>query len=148
LNLGSGACELEGFVNLDRHHGWRFEDGLDYPGGSVDGITISHALMYVHERDWPGVFGEFARVLVPGGVVRVTEDSTDDPASERFGGYHDYVTLTTPALVRRHMEAVGLQVRDVAPNETRYRDDSLIQRLHGEPPKVFHIEGVKASKLA
>ncbi len=91
LNLGSGAHPLEGFVNLDKQNGWTFEQGLWYSDRSVEAITISHALMYVPLAEWPRVFTELARVLVPGGIVRITEDATNDPESERYGGFHDAV---------------------------------------------------------
>lgn len=144
LNLGSGAHPLDGFDNLDAMNGWRFEDGLgDYPDGSVEGVSISHALMFVALKDWPFVFQEIARVLAPGGVVRVTEDATDDPRSERYGGFADAVTLTTSALVTTYMSAAGLNARRVGETYSRFADDSLIQCWHGADPKVFHVEGVK-----
>jgi glycosyltransferase involved in cell wall biosynthesis len=68
LNLGCGSPgtrswhPMPGFVNLDKALGWRFEDGLHrFPDGTVAGITISHALMYVELADWPLVCAEFAR---------------------------------------------------------------------------------------
>jgi ubiquinone/menaquinone biosynthesis C-methylase UbiE len=140
LNLGSGAHRLAGFENLDLPD-WRFEDGLPYPDASVEGITISHALMQVALNDWTFVFSEIARVLEPGGVVRVTEDSTADPNSERFGGFPGAVTLTSRALVGKHMQQAGLHVS--RSKNTKFRDESLVQEHHGVSPKVFHIEGVK-----
>lgn len=144
LNLGSGLHPIEGFANLDLENGWRFENGLlDYADGSIAAITVSHALMYVELSHWPFVFAELARVLEPGGVLRVTEDRTDDLRSARFGGAPDAVTLTTAGLVRGYMEIAGLVIHDVAPNFSHFRDASLIQNHHGIPPKVFHVEGVK-----
>lgn len=144
LNLGCGGYPLPGFVNLDAQNGWRFEHGLgSYPDGSVSAVTISHALMYVPQEEWPEVFSEFARVLKPGGVLRVTEDSTDDPLSERFGGHHDAVTLTTRELVRRSMKDAGFIPYSVPAGQSFYRDDSLIQNRHGGEPKVFFCEGVR-----
>lgn len=145
LNLGCGPHHLDGFDNLDANTGWRFEDGLlGMRDGSVEAITISHALMYLPLELWPKVFADFARVLKPGGIVRITEDSTDDPASERFGGFHDAVTLTTPALVRKHLRAAGMTVKKHTATSTGYVDDSLLQAWHGPEPKVFFIEGRKA----
>lgn len=142
LNLGSGPAPLDGFENLDLPE-WRFEDGLPYPDGSVEGISVSHAAMYVPIDSWPYIFSECARVLEPGGILRVTEDSTDDPESERFGGWHDAVTLTSPALVRKHMRAAGLKVTKRDGDTTGFRDDSLLQSWHGGAPKVFFLEGRK-----
>jgi len=144
LNLGCGGFPLVGFHNLDKDFGWTYEDGLvDFDDASVAGITVSHSLMYVQLDDWPAVFAEFARVLAPRGVIRITEDSTQDPASERYGGDRDAVTLTSPQLVADHLAAAGMSLTHVQPDETRFTDTSLIQNLHGAPPKVFHIEGIR-----
>ena len=48
LNLGSKYRKLPGFDNLDKLFGWYFQEGLpQYADQSVDGITISHALMFL-----------------------------------------------------------------------------------------------------
>lgn len=144
LNLGCGAYRIDGFDNLDKLTGWQFEDGLGvYADGSVEGATASHSLMYVPLDYWPAVFAEFARVLEPGGVIRITEDATDDPRSERFGGHHDAVTLTTATLVSTHLLAVGLPPMIVRADQTLFPDGSLIQNHHGGSPKAFFVEGVR-----
>lgn len=155
LNLGCGNPRerswhpIDGLVNMDKSLGWSFEDGLgDFVDHSVSGITISHALMYVPVDKWPYVFSEFARVLAPGGVVRITEDVTDDPKSRRFGGWQGSepaVTLTTTALVRRHLEQAGLVVHELGKHESKYRDLSLCQAQHGDD--VFFLEGVKLDSV-
>ncbi len=143
LNLGCGPHVMRGFDNLDLPD-WRFQTGLGfYADGSVAGISISHALMHLPEKDWPAFFAEVARVLEPRGVVRVTEDSTRDPASSRFGGFQRPATLTHPALVIRHMTDAGLDAREVGRDETAFRDGSLIQARHGAAPKCFWAEGIK-----
>lgn len=143
LNLACGPHPIAGFINLDLPD-WRFQDGLtDYADESVEGLTESHGLMFLPLRDWPPLFAEIARVLEPGGVVRVTEDSTQDPKSERYGGFDGAVTLTYPLLVIDHLEQAGLHAGSVRENETFFKDSSLIQQHHGHPPKVFHCEGVR-----
>lgn len=143
LNLGSGPNPLDGFVNLDQRTGWRFEAGLPYEAASVEAITISHALMYVRLDDWPAVFSEFARVLYPDGIIRITEDATDDQSSLRYGGHQEAATLTSVDLVGSHLRAVGFRWAEVGADETMFIDGSLCQRFHGDPPKVFFVEGVK-----
>lgn len=142
LNLGCGPHRLDGFENLDLPD-WRFEDGLPYEDGTVAGITISHSLMYVPLRAWPPVFAELARVLERGGIIRVTEDDTENPESERYGGWHDAVTLTGPKLLRKHLRAAGLVVTKHAADTSGFRDLSLCQAWHGAVPKVFFLEGRK-----
>lgn len=148
LNLGAGDHPIEGYTNLDRKTGWvAEEDGLSYEfDSSVDGITISHMLMYVAEEHWPDLFDEFYRVLIPGGIVRITEDATDDPNSERFGGNPndpDLKTLTTVGKVMYHLMNSGFTPFSVAASYSLSRDWRMCQTWHGMPPKVFFVEGVK-----
>lgn len=157
LNLGCGTPgtrswhPIPGMLNLDKSLGWCFEDGLgDFVAGSVAGITVSHALMYVAREGWPALFADFARVLEPGGVIRITEDDATNPQSARYGGWkgsEPAVTLIDAAFVRQHLEAAGLQAHDVTSIESHYRDLSLCQAQHGEPPDVFFIEGVRETSL-
>lgn len=146
LNLGCGIYELDGFDNLDKINGWYFETGLsDYPDGSVEAITVSTALLYVELEYWPMVFEEFARVLKPGGVVRVLEADTEHPASRYYGGGGNGAkVLTSASLVMDHMAHAGLDARRVGSRETLFHDGSLIQsHLHSPEPSVFTVEGVK-----
>ncbi len=144
LNLACGPHLLDGFENLDKETGWRFEDGLgEYADGSIEALTISHALMYLPLEHWGRCFAEFARVLEPGGVVRITEDATDNPESERYGGFHDAVTLTSLSLVSFHLLAAGLEPTAVGHDQSWFRDGSLCQNWHGGEPKVFFVEGIK-----
>ncbi len=143
LNLGCGNHPLDGFVNLDKKTGWLWENGLKaYPDGTVDAITVSHTLMYVRVENWPFIFSELYRVLKQGGVLRITEDETEDPKSRWYGGHPEAVSLTSPAINRRFMERAGFTVFDVTPDESKFSDTSLIQQWHNEVT-VFFIEGVK-----
>lgn len=154
LNLGCGTPgarswhPLPGFVNLDRHLGWTLESGLGFfRDGTVDAVTISHVLMYLRSgQAWHDVFREVRRVLKPGGVVRVTEDDSVNPASSRYGGWRGSEPAVSDTFARStvgYMERAGLAAREVAADETAFRDGSLRQRWHGDPPNVFFAEGVK-----
>lgn len=143
LNLGFGDNPLDGFTNLDKRNGWWFENGLTMPGNSVAAITVSHALMYVKPEDMQWVVDEFYRVLRDGGVLRITEDDCDNPASPRFGGHREARSLTSPARMRAVLEAAGFNVVDCTVDGSFFDDNSLCQHLHGDPPKVFFIEGIK-----
>jgi len=153
LNLGCGTRgtrswhPMPGCVNLDKSMGWRFEDGLgQYWDASIDGITISHALMYVAAEAWPALFKEFARVLRPGGVLRITEDDTENPESSRHGGWRGSqpaVAQTSARLVLEAMAAAGLHASEVTRDTSARADKVLSQAQHGDPPDVFFAEGVK-----
>lgn len=142
LNLGSGRFPLDGFENLNEPE-WRAQDGLPYPRESVEAITVSHLLMYLPILDWRGLFREAYRVLEHGGVLRVTEDHTAHPDSTRRGVQPGACTATTPGLVGQHLYVAGFHWQPVDPHGSRWRDESLIQNWHGDPPDVFHAEGVK-----
>lgn len=147
LNLGCGINKKMGFQNLDIETGWSFEQG-PYPHyGTVDAITISHALMYVDEHDWPWVMYELYKSLKFYGIIRITEDDTEHPLSERAAGYEGHKIKTGPKMMRRYLEAAGFEVHDVSAEVTHYKDDSLKQAFHGQPPKVFFIEGIKTMKF-
>lgn len=146
LNLGSGNFPLPEpeFINLDkRKYRWHFQDGLNYFDRTVDAITISHAIMYLTKRELVDFLGEAYRVLKRGGVIRITEDNATDPNSGVYGGWRGAVLMTDAKVIRECLEANNFEVYDTAPDETKYIDKSLIQQLHGVPPRVFHIEGIK-----
>lgn len=145
LNLGGGINPLAGYVNLDKSTGWRFEQGLgEFPDGSVEAVTESHALMYVPLRAWPMVFREIARVLVPGGTLRLTHDNIGGDGSSRPALRPGAKVATAPGLVLEHLAAAGLSGWVVGQDETRFHDRSLIQQNYGREPDVFHVEAVKA----
>lgn len=144
LNLGGGINPIDGYENLDKKTGWRFEQGLrSYDDGSVEAITVSHVLMYVDIAEWPAAFAEMARVLEAGGILRITEDAIGAPGSSRPVIRTRARVATTAELVLEHMRAAGLDARLVAPDETGFVDGSLIQQNYGQPPDVFHAEAVK-----
>lgn len=144
LNLGGGLNSIPGYVNIDASTGWSFEDGLgDFASDSVDAITESHALMYVPLSEWPDVFQEIARVLRPGAAVRITQDFIGGPGSRRPTIRPHAAVATTPDLVLEHLAWGGIEAEIVEPDETRFSDRSLIQQNYGQPPDVFHVEGIK-----
>lgn len=146
LNLGAGEHKLFDFDNLDPSYEqpWRFEDGLSmYEDDSVDAITTSHALMYVPGEKWRACFEEMARVLRPGGVVRITGDNIGGEGSTRTEIRPGAEVETSPGLALELLEEVGLGPEHVTENISVWHDRSLIQTNYGSEPDVFHVEGVK-----
>ena len=139
LNLGSGEHRLEGFENRDiLYDGWKFEGGLDeYEDNSVDGITISHALYRVEEKDYPNVFSEFYRILKPGGIIRITEDDT------RHWEWHDRKTDTTPTMFGSYFKKAGFkQIYKLKETDSFYEKGLLRQNYHPRAISFF-IEAIK-----
>ena len=144
LNLGCGPAKLVGFINLDKKEGWSFQDGLEQDSNVVEAITISHALMYLEsEGELITFLKEAYRVLQPGGIIRITEDNTLDRKFFPKGAYKDAVLITHSPMMDRALTYAGFKVMLVGPDNSNFKDDSLIQRLHGDVPRVYHIEGIK-----
>ena len=151
LNLGCKRRKLPGFDNLDKIYGWYFQDGLpQYAEVSVEGITISHALMFLDTFELEKFMKEMRRVLRVDGVVRITEDDTENPLSDMYGTgcvASGPRCLTGPAMMREMLEKAGFTVYDVDRTTTHFIDNSLMQAYRGGPPKFFFIEGVKNKEL-
>ena len=147
LNLGSKQRKLKGFDNLDKIFGWLFQDGLpQYADGTVEGITISHALMFLTVPEIETFMKEARRVLCIGGMIRITEDDTENPASDTYktGCMESKPnSLTGPKMMRKILEQVGFKVFDVDEATTHFHDESLIQAYRGGVPRRYFIEGVK-----
>lgn len=151
LNLGCKHRKLSGFDNLDKIYGWLFQNGLpQYGDGTVEGITISHALMFLTVSELAKFMGEMWRVLRVGGVVRITEDDTENPQSDtyRTGCIASIPRcLTGPKMMRAMLENAGFKVYDVDQTTTYFIDKSLMQAYRGGSPKRFFIEGIKSGKI-
>lgn len=147
LNLGCKRRKLSGFDNLDKIYGWLFQDGLpQYADGTVDGITISHAIMFLTVPELKTFMKEAWRVLKTGGVIRITEDDTENPSSDMYGTgciASGPRCLTGPKMMREILEEAGFKAYDVDRKTTHFYDESLMQAYRGGPPKRFFIEGVK-----
>lgn len=81
---------------------------LDAADGSVGGICAWYSIIHVPDSHLAGVFGEFHRVLVPGGLVLLAFQVGDEPRvlTDAFG--HDvYLTF-----MRRQPQWVGNQLSD------------------------------------
>lgn len=150
LNLGSKYRKLRGFDNLDKLFGWQFQDGLpQYKDSSVDAITISHALMFITDEEIGAFMKEMYRVLKTKGVVRITEDDTEDPKSQWYktGNISSQPqSLLGARKLRKMLELVGFTVYDVDRRLSHFEDESLMQAYRGGEPHVFFIEGVKNLK--
>lgn len=74
LNFGCGAQVIDGWTNCDAVY---FEgadiigDALPYADGAFDLAVANHALCAIPHLDVPHWLEELARVLAPGGVLRI-----------------------------------------------------------------------------
>jgi predicted SAM-dependent methyltransferase len=140
LNLGCGQYRLPGFINLDKIDGWTWESGLPFKDESIDAITESHSFMYIKDSDWPFVFSELKRVLKPSGILRITEDATDNPLSLWYNGHPEAIALTSYDKIAGYL-GDGFEVWKTLFNISV--DPTLLQNWHGGEPKVFFLEARK-----
>ncbi|MEU2282188.1 class I SAM-dependent methyltransferase [Streptomyces sp. NPDC013178] len=90
-------------------------ESLDLPDRTLGGLLALHSVIHVPDEALPVVFGEFRRVLVPGGYLLLAFQTGDDEQqrlTERFG-YE--VTLDhfwrTPETIVTHLVKAGLELQ-------------------------------------
>lgn len=177
LNLGSGPQRADGWTNADRDltdvdavdSNADFVDGpLPYDDNTFDYAVAHHALQMVSYVALPHVLAECARVLKPGGVLRVSVPDLFgaldaymrgdvrwfpivDTAERSIGGkfsayatwYGEARTIFTPAwlceLCVRHGFA---QTAVVAPGVTILGSDGICE-LDSRPKESIYVEAQK-----
>lgn len=77
LHLGCGNVHLEGYVNIDAQESKAADKigdvkELDYDDASVDMIYSCAVIEHVGRHEWKAVLAEWARVLKPGGLLRIS----------------------------------------------------------------------------
>ncbi len=88
LNLGSGDTTLKGYVNIDRKFG-SLAYPLAYPDNSIDEVRASHVLEHFPRDEVGKVVADWARVLKPGGVLKVAVPDFDWIVSAYQNGYRE-----------------------------------------------------------
>lgn len=85
LNLGCGLQVAEGWVNIDRDdHGqgatrvFDFRSHLPFETASFDAVVAHHVLDMLTLDELARVLGEVHRVLVPGGVLRISTPDVEE----------------------------------------------------------------------
>ncbi|MFF3498808.1 class I SAM-dependent DNA methyltransferase [Streptomyces sp. NPDC003247] len=115
-------------------------ESLALPDATLGGLLCLHSVIHVPDERLPVLFGEFRRVLVPGGHLLLgfrTGDGEEERLTERFG--HP-VSLPCfwrgPDAVTARLAGAGLEVRarvtrEPEGEETRGRAFLLVRRPEG-----------------
>jgi hypothetical protein len=161
LNLGAGRTPLPGYENWDLKTGQPAYP-LPLPNNSVDEVRASHVLEHFSHLEVMDVLGEWARVLKPGGVLKVAVPNFDwiiannkDPILHLYvmGGQTDeydfHHSIFDEETLRGALAAVGLveiepwvsEVRDCASlpvslNLQGRKDPALSEPVEEIPPPV------------
>ncbi len=92
LHLGSSANRLPGWVNIDLLRPgrrldlyWDLRRGLPFPSGSVEAIFAEHLIEHLTYGQGTVLLRECARVLRPGGVLRIGVPDLDRYVASYLG---------------------------------------------------------------
>ncbi len=93
LHLGCGRIRLPGYINVDIQDGPavdRVADlrALPWDDASVDMVYSCAAIEHLGRHEWVGVLKEWARVLKPGGLLRLST-ADFEAAVEQYRQAHD-----------------------------------------------------------
>jgi SAM-dependent methyltransferase len=161
LNLGSGSSVLPGWTNLDprRVHPsivrWSFDELIPFGDNKADVVFTSHVFNYVDESRYVECLLDIWRVLRPGGVLRLSEDRTDNGYIWRRPGRKHATgvlrSLPTREKIERALRAVGFTIFEVSDETTvsphtdvllgnsRERRYRLGHKFYLEAVKLIHI---------
>ena len=165
LNLGGGDIPIDGYITLDRKQNQEVYPLPQFADGTIDEVRASHVLEHFSQQQAQAVVDEWARVLKPGGRLRIavpnfdwvstqrhaqvtTEDTgrVDMPDPLHFaylmGGQTDpndyHKSLFTPSLLSGMLTAAGLT--DIAGWESEVEDCAKLAvslNLQGVKPETW-----------
>jgi predicted methyltransferase len=129
-NEAGWKAQFEPFGNIELLPVTR-GDALPLDDGSVDTVMVSYLYHHMHYAEGSGesfpessvaLFGEFSRVLKPGGTVIVIEHAAADGTSRtESGGWH----RTPPETAKADITGVGFEFADEAPELYYNAEDDL-----------------------
>lgn len=150
LHLGSGPERLAGWVNVDLYFPAELcldlRAPLPFPDGSVDAIYSQHFLEHLDHAAGVRLVGECARVLKPGGWIRVCTPDLEGHArayvegrltAEGFNGAlrdHDHLYLYDEAEMRAVLSGAGLVA--VGRSQPRVSASPLLEGLETRLPEA------------
>lgn len=162
LNLGSGGCPLDGYVNLDGKMGDSLYPLVDRLGGkagkfkdsNIDEVRASHVLEHFPHRQTLDVLKEWVRVLKPGCWLKIAVPDFDWIAEHwaagddramlyLMGGQVDendfHKTAFTKKILAWNLEKCGLI--NIQPWTSEIQDCASLPvslNLMGQRPEVAH----------
>lgn len=92
LNIGGGATEIAGYVNVDKCKGLEAYP-LAFQSESVDVVRASHILEHFSYRQTEAVLAEWVRVLKPGGILAIAVPDFDFILDKFVNGNPDNLPL-------------------------------------------------------
>lgn len=92
MHLGSSTNRLKGWVNIDLLRPgrrldlyWDLRRGLPFPAGSAEAVFAEHLFEHLTYEQGVALMGECARVLQPGGVLRIGVPDLDRYVASYLG---------------------------------------------------------------
>ena len=157
VQLTSGLTPLKGWLNLDQGPSymygeqnvlWMYTFGLrTFDDNSIDTLVVIHSLVYLNRGEYEGLFADAFRVLKPGGVFRISEDTpiAHCPCPR-------LMSHSSLADTKQTLEDAGFAVLESTPSTTASRDSSVLKVGHFSEAtwtdsrasrRIFILEGIK-----
>lgn len=156
LNLGGGLQKIPGFVNYDRKLGSEVYPLSQHADSSVSTVRASHLLEHFPVNEVPAVINEWARVIEPGGWLKIAVPNFEQivewykTGEKQITGYllggqldkDDYhKSIFDAPTLEGLMKAAGLM--DIQPWESEIDDCAKLQvslNLMGRKPDAAEVE--------
>lgn len=124
-------------IAREAHPDLRFEEGsmaaLDLEDGALGGILAFYSVIHMPPRELPAVFGEFCRVLKPGGHLMLGFFAGDDPQPQEFDhkvtlAYRWSPSALVDLLKQAGFSEVGRLVREPIESERFLQAQLLVRK--------------------
>ena len=154
LNLGCSKYILRGWENFDNAERFQQLNGRPLPEGirdidltqfpypfendSVEAIVLSHCLNQIDESHYEALFSELQRILVPGGILRITDYNNDIHPM-----HYSAVTHLNIQKVLHRMEGAGFRSEVMVSRRTQFHDKTILVDNHRHVGTGrFFVEGI------
>jgi SAM-dependent methyltransferase len=129
---------VDEYVSILRSNRFVAQDlryGVPLPNASVDFVFSAHCLEHMSADDGSALMHEVARVLRPGGTVRVQVPDLAATGGEKGGGFYDvHRCMYDFDRLRTALEQAGLErIRRCEPHQGSVPDIEILDRPSGAP---------------
>jgi len=144
INLCGGPVKIEGYTNIDKNNGadivYDIKNSIPVESNSIEIIVMSQALNYFTYEECKFVIKEIYRVLIPGGIIRVSLPDLKIFAKAYLENDTDFLFQKLPSGKDRF---VGKTIGDKFISEAYYYGDQKYFFDFGSCAELFHEQGFR-----
>ena len=123
LDIGSGKFPQEGYKNIDINpivkpdECYDVTNGIREASGTVNEVLLSHVLMYFTQPVVESVLNECYRVLIPNGIICITEDNGQVKKRNQAqqAQYGDGILFTREGMEQKLRKAGFVDIKETKP---------------------------------